>query len=229
MTEPLLMEQGDNILTTTSGGDDTLEGAEGNDTLTGNGGADTFFFNDISEGIDTITDFDGIEGDIIQVTRDGFGLTEANINNFTYDSNTGALFFDGTQFATLENPVGFDVNSGIDIKDEYQEEVESDNPIAYWRLSESTGTTAENLGSLGDAVDATYSGNPNLGASSLLWSGYGNTAAEFDGIDDGVKIPDNSNINTSVSTQKTIELTFNADSFLSRYTCINIAIIRNLY
>ena len=208
----LINGQGDNIVTATSGGDDTLEGGEGNDTLTGNEGADTFVFNDISEGIDTITDFDGTEGDIIQVTRDAFGLTEANINNFTYDSNTGALSFDGTQFATLENPVGFDVNSGIEIKDEYQAEVESDNPIAYWRLSESTGTTAENLGSLGDAADATYSGNPNLGSSSLLWSGYGSSAAEFDGVDDGVKIPDNSSINTSVSTQKTVELIFNADT-----------------
>ena len=208
----LVNGQGDNIIAKVSAGNDTLVGGEGDDTLTGNGGADTFVFNDLSEGIDTITDFDGTQGDIIQVTRDGFGLTEANINNFTYDSNTGALSFDGTQFATLENPVGFDVNSGIEIKDEYQAEVESDNPIAYWRLSESTGTTAENLGSLGDAADATYSGNPNLGASSLLWSGYGSSAAEFDGVDDGVKIPDNSSINTGTFTQKTIELTFNADS-----------------
>ena len=51
-----------------------------------------------------------------------------------------------------------------------------------------------------------------MGASSLLWSGYGNSAAEFDGVDDGVKIPDNSSINTSVSTQKTVELIFNADT-----------------
>ena len=128
------------------GGDDTLEGGKGNDTLTGNNGADTFVFNPLSNGIDTITDFDGSEGDAIEIIRDG--ITSTNVNNFTYDAGTGALSFDGTQFATLVNPVDFDVNNSIYIKDEYQAEVESDNPIAYWRLGESTGTTADNEGSL---------------------------------------------------------------------------------
>lgn len=204
--------QGNNIVAEVVGGDDTLEGGEGNDTLAGGEGADSFVFNDISEGVDTITDFDGSEGDVIQVTRDGFGLTENNLNSFTYDANTGAVSFEGTQFATLENPTSFDVNTSIEIKDEYREEVESDNPIAYWRLGESTGTTADNEGSLGDAVDATYSNSPTLGASSLLWSGYGNTAAEFDGVNDGVLIPDNSSINTESFTQKTVELIFNTDT-----------------
>ena len=131
---------------------------------------------------------DGSEGDVIQVTREGFGLTENNLNTFAYDSLTGALSFDGTQFATLENPSNFDVNSSIKIKDEYQEAGESDNPIAY-------------------------SGSPTLGNSGLIWSGYGNSSVEFDGVDDGVLIPDHSSINTSGSYgQKTIELTFNADS-----------------
>ncbi|MDJ0660630.1 MAG: cadherin domain-containing protein [Crocosphaera sp.] len=209
----LVNGQGDNIVTEISGGNDTLVGGEGNDTLTGNEGSDTFVFNDISEGIDTITDFDGSEGDVIQVTREGFGLTENNLNSFAYDSLTGALSFDGTQFATLENPSNFDVNSSIEIKDEYQEVVQSDNPIAYWRLGESSGTVADNQGSLDSAVDATYSGSPTLGNSSLIWSGYGNSSVEFDGVDDGVLIPDHSSINTSGSySQKTIELTFNADT-----------------
>lgn len=213
----LVNGQGNNFVAEIEGGNDILEGGEGNDTLTGNAGADTFVFNSLSEGVDTITDFDGTEGDIIEVNRDGFGITTAKINNFTHNSTTGALSFDGTQFATLTNPVGFNVNNSISIKDEYQEEVESDNPIAYWRLGESTGTTADNLGSLGSAVDGTYSNSPTLGASSLLWSGYRNSAADFDGVNDGVLIPDNSSINTASSyAQKTIELWFKADKLTGK-------------
>ncbi|MFL9460920.1 MULTISPECIES: LamG-like jellyroll fold domain-containing protein [Scytonema] len=204
--------QGNNFIAKTSGGNDTLEGGAGNDTLTGNAGADTFVFNSLSEGIDTITDFDGTEGDLIAVSRDGFGISGAKVNNFTYNSTTGALSFDGTQFATLKNPSSFNLSNSIYIKDEYRKEVESDNPIAYWRLGDSTGTVADNLGSLGSAVDGTYSNSPTLGASSLVWSGYRNTAADFDGINDGVLIPDNTSVNAGNSySQKTIELWFKAD------------------
>ncbi|VEP12764.1 hypothetical protein H1P_1640001 [Hyella patelloides LEGE 07179] len=38
--------------------DDFITGGKGQDTLTGNGGNDTFHFNETSEGIDIITDFD---------------------------------------------------------------------------------------------------------------------------------------------------------------------------
>ena len=92
----------------------------------------------------------------------------------------------------------------------YYDEILADGAIAYWRLGESTGSVADNLVSLGSAVDGTYSGSPLLGASGLI--GNDNTAVDFDGVDDGVLIPDNSNINTGGRYRKTIELTFNADS-----------------
>jgi Ca2+-binding RTX toxin-like protein len=85
-------------------GNDTLIGGFGNDTLTGGAGADTFVFNYLSEGIDTITDFKYYELDNIQVAAGGFGASSTD--QFTYDNNTGALSFLGTQFATLQANLG---------------------------------------------------------------------------------------------------------------------------
>lgn len=99
-------------------GDDILVGGFGNDSLTGGSGADKFFFNYLSEGIDTIQDFNWTEGDIIQLSALGFGAS--SLSQFSYNSLTGALFFAAldssglVQFATIENtPAEFSVNSNI--------------------------------------------------------------------------------------------------------------------
>ena len=71
---------GRNRLTGTSGADtlqgleaeDTLLGGGGNDSLTGGGGADHFVFNAVLSGIDTITDFNAVEG----------GLAEGDVLEF---------------------------------------------------------------------------------------------------------------------------------------------------
>lgn len=83
------------------GGNDRLIGGNGNDTLKGGNGADRFVFNAIAEGIDKIEDFKSAEGDKIEVSAGGFGA--ASLNQFSYNSSTGALSFNGTQFATLQN------------------------------------------------------------------------------------------------------------------------------
>ncbi|MCC5655928.1 calcium-binding protein [Nostoc sp. XA010] len=85
-------------------GSDTLVGGAGNNTLTGDAGADTFVFNFRSEGIDIIKDFSYLH-DKIQISTIGFGATSTN--EFSYNRNTGALSFQGTQFATLENKPNF--------------------------------------------------------------------------------------------------------------------------
>jgi serralysin len=108
-------------------GDDVLKGESGLDTLTGGTGADQFFFNNINEGIDTISDFTWWQGDKIVLSaaslgaRDLFagalatwqfviGATTTDYNQrFIYDNSTGALSFDvdgigsaaQIQFATL--------------------------------------------------------------------------------------------------------------------------------
>ncbi|AFZ20584.1 beta strand repeat-containing protein [Allocoleopsis franciscana] len=93
-------------------GNDSLTGGSGVDTLWGGAGADKFIFNSLSEGIDIIKDFQWTEGDTIQISMSGFGAT--SLSQFSYNSSTGALFFDPsgitgpTQFATIENtPPGF--------------------------------------------------------------------------------------------------------------------------
>lgn len=85
-------------------GDDTLIGGNGNDTLTGGADADRFVFASLT-GIDTITDFNSSEGDKIQISKSEFGAD--SINQFTYDNTTGALFFNGLQFASLQPNLGF--------------------------------------------------------------------------------------------------------------------------
>jgi len=63
-------------------------GAGGDDTITGGGGDDMFEFNDTSEGIDTITDFQlGKGGDFLQIVDvleapDGVIVNEENVNDF---------------------------------------------------------------------------------------------------------------------------------------------------
>jgi Ca2+-binding RTX toxin-like protein len=101
-----------------SDGNDSLTGGSGVDTLWGGAGADKFIFNSLSEGIDIIKDFQWTEGDTIQISMSGFGAT--SLNQFSYNSVTGALFFDPigltgpTQFATIENtPPGFAPNLDI--------------------------------------------------------------------------------------------------------------------
>jgi subtilisin-like proprotein convertase family protein len=99
-------------------GNDILVGGFGNDSLTGGSGADNFIFNSLSQGIDIIQDFQWTEGDIIQISALGFGAS--SLSQFSYNSLTGALFFDPlnssglVQFATIENrQAGFSVNYDI--------------------------------------------------------------------------------------------------------------------
>ncbi|MBD2194384.1 cadherin-like domain-containing protein [Calothrix anomala] len=107
----------DNIIIGNSGdnslfgqdGNDTLVGGNGNDLLVGGLGADFFVFNSLSEGIDTIQDFNVTEGDSIAIL-----LGTASLNDFSYNDTTGGLFYQGTQFATIDNkPVDFSVDSHI--------------------------------------------------------------------------------------------------------------------
>lgn len=50
----------------------------------------------------------------------------------------------------------------------YETEVLADSPTGYWNLDETSGTTADNLGSTGATIDGTYTGTYTLGAASLL-------------------------------------------------------------
>ena len=101
-------------------GNDILFGGFGNDYLVGGTGADSFGFIYQTEGIDTIQDFNWLEGDQIFIDTLTFGATSND--QLFYDSSTGALSFDAsltddigaTTFAILENkPLAFSTNLDI--------------------------------------------------------------------------------------------------------------------
>jgi Ca2+-binding RTX toxin-like protein len=95
-------------------GNDILRGDTGNDLLWGGRGADKFVFSTIDGSIDTIKDFYITDSDKILIVQSLFGATSTN--QFSYNSSTGALYFQGTQFAIIENkPVGFSTNLHIDL------------------------------------------------------------------------------------------------------------------
>ena len=92
-------------------GNDALTGGDGNDTLTGDSGNDTFRFVLITDGVDTIVDFN-VKDDTIQLDNASFTTvgsdgtlaltafhsgplaTQDADDRITYDSTTGELFYD---------------------------------------------------------------------------------------------------------------------------------------
>jgi hypothetical protein len=66
----------------------------------------------------------------------------------------------------------------------YSDVILADGPVGYWRLDETSGTTAADLS--GNGHDATYEGGPTLGVAGAIYDG--DTAVSFDGTDDGVSI-----------------------------------------
>jgi hypothetical protein len=82
----------------------------------------------------------------------------------------------------------------------YRDAVLADNPVSYWRLEETSGTTAadskgSNLG--------TYTNGPGLGQSGAVPDTINNRAVHFDGVNDYVSVPASASLN--VASQITIE------------------------
>lgn len=94
------------------------------------------------------------------------------------------------------------------------QQILSENPDAYWRLNETAGTAAVNQGSLG-GVQGTYTNAPSLGADPIYSNG-GDVTPNFNGTNQRVNIPDSTGINLGARTQRSIELTFNADTVAGR-------------
>ena len=97
-------------------GNDRLVGGAGNDILTGGADADTFVFAGLSAtgGIDRITDFNAIQGDIVEIAQAAFGVT--SLSDITFNAATGELFVGGTYSDTLTiltNQVGFNINTHV--------------------------------------------------------------------------------------------------------------------
>lgn len=95
----------------------------------------------------------------------------------------------------------------------YSDLVESDNPVAYWKLDESSGSTASNAGSLGSVANGTY-GSAHTKAQPPLVGSSG-TAVRFSGGQ--VSLSNVNGINRSGPfVEKTIELWFRPNTLTGR-------------
>ncbi|WP_182377901.1 LamG domain-containing protein [Nocardioides sp. WS12] len=83
----------------------------------------------------------------------------------------------------------------------YASEVAADSPVLWWRLGESSGTSA--VDASGNGRHGTYAGSPTLGTAGLVTDG--DTAVTFDGVDDVVTY---SGTVLASSATSTIELWF---------------------
>ena len=117
--------------------------------------------------------------------------------------------FDGGLPKSIHN-IPLTDNNIASVSDKYRQIVK---PIAHWRLNESSGTTATNIGTLGTAVNGTYLGSPTLNNPGLV---AGSTGVKFDGVNDGIAIPDHNNINLLATTARSIELWFKADDLTGK-------------
>ena len=143
-------------------------------------------------------------------------------NDDLYGEDGNDILYGGEGFNTITGGDGNDIiysdtyvtGAAGAIGDLMQADVLSNNPVAYWRLNDSSGVTADNLGTLGSTVDGTYTNGVTLNGAPL-YSGAG-SSADFDGINDVIAIPDSNGINTTSVSARTIELTFNADTTAGR-------------
>jgi len=88
----------------------------------------------------------------------------------------------------------------------------ADEPVGYFRLGDSNGATANNLGTLGDGGDGIYTNGVGQ-SKEILFYGAGELAADFNGIDQYVDIPNDDSINLGGPfPERTVELIFQADS-----------------
>ena len=78
----------------------------------------------------------------------------------------------------------------------YRNQVLADEPLAYWRLGEPSGTSAADAS--GNGNTGTYGGSPTLGATGAL-AGDTDTATSFDGVNDNVSVPNNASLNLNGS------------------------------
>ncbi len=115
----------------------------------------------------------------------------------TYDLEyTDTIFVDTGYYFLTENILITNPDSGVIIRGPdgvvplstfYSDRVLEDNPLAYFRFGEPNGTTATDAS--GNGLDGTYVNGVTLGIAGALPNST-DTAAQFDGVDDYVDLPD---------------------------------------
>ncbi|MCL6749655.1 hypothetical protein KBT16_01135 [Nostoc sp. CCCryo 231-06] len=169
---------------------DSIFGDLGNDILNGGGGADEFVFNNVisvfhfddvyvysSDGFDRIKNFSSgkIINEIININPVNhdyehvkinydagsiIGLGATSTKEFSYNRNTGALSFQGTKFATLENKPNFIPSLDSDLVDTH---VNTNNVDTGVKINSDAGSII----GLGATSTKEFSYNRNTSALSF--------------------------------------------------------------
>ncbi len=106
---------------------------------------------------------------------------------------TQPAFVDAS-WQSITNAVGYDTGATDPAEGSYAARVQTAEPALYWRLDESSGLVAANLGTWADAGQGRYEGDPALGEVGPIpptFAGFEleNRAPYFDGVDDYVNGP----------------------------------------
>jgi hypothetical protein len=140
-------------------------------------------------------------------------LSTTRQSNGAYSVTASPALSEGTYTARAEqqDAVGNFGLSGANtftIGTTYRDVVLADGPNSYWRLGESTGTTAADQRG---ANPGTYNGGVALGQAGAL-TGDANTSALFDGVNDYVVVPDANSLDltTAVSVEAWVQRTKSA-------------------
>ncbi len=107
--------------------------------------------------------------------------------------------------STFDETKAITLNDLSEFSDTHEAEIIGNNPVAFWRLGESSGTTAVDEVS---GADGTYTNGATLGGTGPF-ADVTTTAAGFDGVDDHVTIPDS---NAYDLASGTVQFWFNADT-----------------
>ncbi|MEX2185792.1 MAG: right-handed parallel beta-helix repeat-containing protein [Pirellulales bacterium] len=91
----------------------------------------------------------------------------------------------------------------------------ADGPAVYYRLNETTGTTANDSSSSG--LHGTYTGGVTLGVTGATPGDPVNLGAQFDGLNDFVGVPVSPALNTAAMT---IEAWINPDATITTYSTL---------
>ncbi len=94
----------------------------------------------------------------------------------------------------------------------YDDAVLVDNPVAFWPLDETSGTTAADA--TGNGHDGTYNGSVALATATV----HGRTCPTFDGVDDYVSLPA---INIATGGAYTVEAVARADVIVAESEIIS--------
>ncbi|NET03355.1 MAG: filamentous hemagglutinin N-terminal domain-containing protein [Symploca sp. SIO2B6] len=143
--------------------------------------------------LDSSTSGNGNAGNITLEATDSVvisndGIVSTNVGEKTDGAggnitiNTGSFsLIDGGQVTTESSGFIPALRASQSANFSYEQVVLADNPVGYWRLEETSGTTA--FDSSGNNFNGTYRGGASQGVA-----GVSGTAAEFDGVSGAVDI-----------------------------------------